>query len=155
MFNGWHIYIQRFTFMFNGWHFRSTNCNLPNLIIWSSNFARVIERFFDAAKAKSNMWKKGMAIERAMIFRCKICWILSNVILGQFLFENQKRPFKNLVSDVLKLKSCLDSPVRGHTFITSKKKFFFEKADPPNPHIDIHSKFICEKNFCQLKINPF
>ena len=96
-----------------------------------------------------------MAIERAMIFRCKICWILSNVILGQFLFENQKRPFKNLVSDVLKLKSCLDSPVRGHTFITSKKKIFFEKADPPNPHIDIHSKFICEKNFCQLKINPF
>ena len=66
MFNGWHFYIQRFKFIFrdwqffiqrfiyilNDWHFRSTNCNLPNLITWSSKLTRVIKRLFDASKAK-------------------------------------------------------------------------------------------------------
>ena len=62
---------------------------------WSSNFARAIERLFNAAKANSNMCQKGMAIDRAMIFRYKISRILSSVILGQFLFENEKQPFEN------------------------------------------------------------
>ena len=59
------------------------------------------------AKAKLKMWVGGMAIGSVMVFRCKICWILSNVILEQFLFEFEKQPFEDLFSDVLKLNGKL------------------------------------------------
>ena len=151
-FNGWHFYIQRFTFTFNGWHFRSTNCNLPNLIIWSSNFARTIERFFDAAKAKSNMCEEGMAIDRAMIFRYKISRILSNVILGQFLFENEKQPFENWVSDVWKLNGKLFRFIHswGDIHLLHTKKNCFEKADPKTPTLTC-AQNLCVEETCQLK----
>ena len=58
IFNCWHFYTQRFIFIFNGWCFRPTNGNLPNLIIWSSNFAQAIKNFFDVAKAKPKMWER-------------------------------------------------------------------------------------------------
>ena len=155
MFNGWHFYIQRFTFTFNGWHFRSTDCDLPNLIIWSSNFARVIEKIFDAAKAKSNMCEKGMAIDRAMIFRYKISRILSNVILGQFLFENEKQSFENWVSDVWKLNGKLFRfSCGGHTFITNKQNFFLKKLTPKFPHWHAHKIYVWKK-LVNWKINPF
>ena len=155
-FNGWHFYIQRFTFTFNGWHFRSTNCNLPNLIIWSSNFARTIERFFDAAKAKSNMCEEGMAIDRAIIFRYKISRILSNVILGQFLFENEKQPFENWVSDVWELNGKLFRFSCEGTYIYYiQKKIFFWKSWPQNSHIDMRSKFMCGRNLSTEKLTHF
>ena len=156
MFNGWHFYIQRFTFTFNGWHFRSTDCDLPNLIIWSSNFARVIEKIFDAAKAKSNMCEKGMAIDRAMIFRYKIFRILSNVILGQFLFENEKQPFENWVSDVWELNGKLFRFSCEGTYIYYiQKKIFFWKSWPQNSHIDMRSKFMCGRNLSTEKLTHF
>ena len=104
------VHIQRFTFIFKDWHFCSTNCNLSKLIIWSSIFARVVKRLFDAAKAKWNIWEGGMAIDRAMKLKvriglqhlwlpkkwreevtCKTYQILINVILEQSLFKKQKR----------------------------------------------------------------
>ena len=61
-----------------------------------------------------------MAIDRAIVFTCKICWILSNVILEQFLFENEKRPFEDLVSDVLKLNGKLFIFTCGKNFCQLK-----------------------------------
>ena len=66
------VHIQRFTFIFKDWYFCSTNCNLPKLTIWSSTFARVMKRLFDAAKAKWNNWEGGMAIDRAMKLKVRI-----------------------------------------------------------------------------------
>ena len=73
-----------------------------------------------------------MTIDRSMGFRCKIYWILSNVILEQFLFENEKQPIEDLVSDVSKLNG----------------KLFRFTCDGTNIY---HIQIICGKNFCQLK----
>ena len=55
------------------------------------------------AKAKQNTNKMGRVM-------CKICRILSNVILQQFLFEIEKRSFEFWVWYKLKLKKA-DPPI--------------------------------------------
>ena len=48
------------------------------------------------------------------------------------------------------MASCLDLAVRGHTFITYKKKFFFEKADPKTPTLTC-AQNLCMEETCKLK----
>ena len=147
-FNEPHLYSTVDIFIFNGSHLHSM---VDISVQWSSNFARAIERFFNAAKAKSNMCQKGMAIVRAMIFRYKISRILSNVILGQFLFENEKQPFENWVSDVWKLNGKLFRFSCEGTYIYYiQKKFFFEKADPKTPTLTC-AQNLCMEETCKLK----
>ena len=150
IFSDSHLYSTVDIFTFNSSHLHSM---VDIFVQWSSNFARAIERLFNAAKANSNMCQKGMAIDRAMIFRYKISRILSNVILGQFLFENEKQPFENWVSDVWKLNGKLFRFIYswGGIHLLNTKKFFFEKTDPKIPFIDMRSKLLCGKSFYQLK----
>ena len=152
IFSDSHLYSTVDIFTFNSSHLHSM---VDIFVQWSSNFARAIERFFNAAKAKSNMCQKGMAIDRAMIFRYKISRILSNVILGQSLFENEKQSFENWVSDVWKLNGKLFRfSCGGHTFITNKQNFFLKKLTPKFPHWHAHKIYVWKK-LVNWKINPF
>ena len=54
-FNEPHLYSTVDIFIFNGSHLHSM---VDISVQWSSNFARAIERFFNAAKAKSNVPKR-------------------------------------------------------------------------------------------------
>ena len=57
---------------------------------------------------------------------------------------------------MLKLNGKLLRFTREATYVYDIQNIFFKKLTPPsNPHTDMRSKFICENNFCQLKINPF
>ena len=57
----------------------------------------------------------------------------------------------NIKFQMLKLNGKLTRFTREGTYIYDIHKFKKKKCWPFNPHIDMRSKFICEKNFCQQK----
>ena len=54
------------------------------------------------------------------------------------------------------MASCLDSPVRGHTFMTSKKLFFLKKkTDLPTLTLTCAQNVFVERTLTTGKINRF
>ena len=57
----------------------------------------------------------------------------------------------NIKFQMLKLNDKLTRFTREGTYIYDIHNIIFKKSWPPNPHIDMCTKFICAKNFCQQK----
>ena len=119
------------------------------------------------------MWENWIAIGKAMTLwvrtglqllwlpknmgsrvRCKICRILSNVILEQILFEFEKWPFENWVSDMLKLNGKLFRFTHEGTYIYDIQNNFFKKADPQPPDWHALKIYLWKELLLTEKIYP-